>query len=191
MKATKRTEVTACVAFLRGINVGGNKPIKMEDLKKTFESLRFSKVQTVLASGNVVFETTEGGTEALAAKIEAKLKTTFGHQIGVIVRTIRDLARLEQSDPFKGIKVTPETRLYVTFLPGKAATRLQTPYRAPGKTFKIVRLTDTEVCSALTLTPGSQTTQLMASLEKEFGRQVTTRNWNTIARILKSIDGKA
>src|SRR5260221_10646488 len=45
------------IAFLRGINVGGNNLIKMSDLKKQFEDLGFTNVQTVIASGNVIFET--------------------------------------------------------------------------------------------------------------------------------------
>ena len=72
-------------AFLRGINVGGHKTVPMEKLKKAFEALRFKNVQTLLASGNVVFETQALSTAALEQMIEEKLKKIFGHEIGVLV----------------------------------------------------------------------------------------------------------
>ncbi len=174
------------VAFLRGINVGGHKTIKMDELKKAFEALGFASVKTLLASGNVLFAATAASESTLAKKIEKKLATAFGHEIGVLIRKIEGLQRLADADPFAGIKVTPQTRLYVTFLAEKNKSGLKIPYESPDKSFKIIRVTGSEVCSVLTLTPNSRTVDLMSVLEKEFGRKVTTRNWNTIEKILKA-----
>ncbi len=174
------------VAFLRGINVGGNKLIRMDDLKKAFAALGFTNVTTILASGNVLFESKPASAEALAGQIEEKLKKTFRTEIGVMVRRVEQLRRLEASHPFKGIAVTPQTRLYVTFLAEKPASQLKMPYTAPDKGFKILRVSPAEVCTALTLSPKGSTLDLMAFLEKQFGKRITTRNWNTITRILKA-----
>ncbi|MDE2590247.1 MAG: DUF1697 domain-containing protein [Patescibacteria group bacterium] len=173
------------VAFLRGINVGGHKPVQMEELKKAFESLGFENVKTFLASGNVLFETSQANERILAKKIEEKLKKTFGHKIDVLIHTIEELQRLDKLNPFKGITITPQTRLYVTFLSEKPKNNLKIPYESVNKNFKIIRATGSEVCSVLILQPNSQTIDLMDFLEKEFGRKITTRNWNTITRILK------
>jgi uncharacterized protein (DUF1697 family) len=176
-------------AFLRGINVGGNKQVPMERLKKTFESLGFKNVKTLLATGNVLFEAPSPSAAGLAGKIEDKLKRTFGFEIGTIVRTVEELQALADSNPFKGIKVTPETRLYVTFLARqepRSGSKLKIPFSTPEKDFHILRVTATEVCSALTLSPNRRTVDLMSILEKEFGKRVTTRNWNTVARVLKA-----
>lgn len=178
--------MTKYAAFLRGINVGGNKPVPMERLKKAFESLGFRNVKTLLATGNVLFEAASANAAALAGKIEEKLKRTFGFEIGTIVRTVEKLQELADSSPFKKIKVTPETRLYVTFLAEKPTSKLKIPYSTPEKDFQILRVTSTEVCSVLTLSPNRRTVDLMSILEKEFGKKVTTRNWNTIARVLKA-----
>ena len=178
--------MTHYVAFLRGINVGGHKPVPMEKLKNIFESLRFKNVRTLLASGNVMFDATSTSTVTLEKKIEDSLKKTFGHEIGAIVRTIEELHRLNKSQPFTGIDITPETRLYVTFLSEKSKNSLKTPYVSPDRKFSILRASACEVCCALVLTPVSRTVDLMSILEKEFGHEVTTRNWNTIARILKA-----
>lgn len=175
-------------AFLRGINVGGNKILKMEDLRRALASLGFKNVKTLLASGNVVFETAEPQASVVGEKIEKKLKTAFGTDIGVLVRKISELSRLVETDPFKGVKVTPQTRLYVTFLSEKPKSRLKVPFESSDKDFKILSVTDHEVCCALTLTPKSGTLDLMGFIEKEFGRKVTTRNWNTIIKVMKAVE---
>ena len=173
-------------AFLRGINVGGHKKIKMEDLRTVFDDTGFENVRTLLASGNVIFSAPAAGESALAKRVEEMLKTAFGYEIGVIIRKITGLQRLAEVKPFAGIKVTPQTRLYVTFLPEKSKSSLKIPYTSPDKSFKIIRATGGEVCSVLTLSPGSRTVDLMSILEKEFGRKITTRNWNTVEKILKA-----
>ncbi len=162
------------VAFLRGINVGGKNLIAMSDLKKAFEELGFRDVTTLLASGNVLFKATNA--KDLRTKIEKKLKTLAGKDINVLLRTIDDLKAL--GDPFKGIKVTPETRLYVTFLTEKPKGKV----RDAPPAFRIVKKTDTEVCSVLTLGTEGRTVDLMATLEKDLGKSITTRNWNTVVK---------
>ena len=177
--------MTAYVAFLRGINVGGNKPIKMADLQKAFESLGFRNVKTILASGNVLFAALKTPQSDLVQEIEEKLRETFGHEVGVLLRTIAGLRQLAAADPFKNIIVTPRTRLYVTFLSEKPKTNLRIPYETPEKDCGIVCVTDGEVCSFVVLSPDRGTTDLMNILEKQFGKKMTTRNWNTIAKILE------
>lgn len=173
-------------AFLRGINVGGNKIIPMAELKKTFEESGFKNVKTILASGNVVFETNQTDQEKLTKKIEDELKKKFKTEIFVNIRSIDDLNILSKKDPFKKIKITPETRLYVTFLPQAVRKKHKTPYSPENEHFSIVMITDREICSVLTLTPDRNTLDLMSYIEKEYGKKITTRNWNTINRILKS-----
>ena len=178
-----KTNAVGYVAFLRGINVGGNKLIKMEDLKRALVAMKFGNVKTLLASGNVIFETAKTKEATLAKTIAVALQDTFGSQIGVIVRSIDDIEKLIASNPFKGIKLTKETRLYVTFLPEKSKSSLKIPYSSPEKDLRILRATDTEVCSVLTLSPDRNSVDLMKIIEKEWGKNVTTRSWNTILKI--------
>jgi uncharacterized protein (DUF1697 family) len=173
------------VALLRGINVGGHKPVKMEELKKAFESLGFQNVKTLLASGNVLFETSKMGTDILVKQIEEKLEQELGHEVGVLLRTMEEIQNLADANPFKNIEVIQKTRLYVTFLPERQEREVKITHESTGNDFEIVRISASEVCSVLILSPGRGTTDLMSFLEKEFGRKITTWNWNTIARILK------
>ncbi len=174
-------------AFLRGINVGGQRRVTMNRLCKVFESLGFMNVKTLLASGNVLFESQRANTGRLVRRIEVRLKKTFGHDSYVIVRPLEELRDLVASNPFKGIRVTPWTRLFVTFLPEEPRTTLKIPYRSPDKSFRIIRLRDREVCSVLTLGPQwAKNLRQMNVLEKEFGKKVTTRTWNTVVRVVQA-----
>lgn len=174
------------VAFLRGINVGGSKTIKMHDLKEAFASIGFPDAKTILASGNVLFGAADADPRSLQARIEAGLARALGHEASVVVRGLDELRALADADPFVQVKTTPETRRYVTFLkqPAQRAARMRST--SPDGAFAIVRATPREVCSSLELSPGRQTTELMSYLEKELGSDVTTRNWNTIEKILKA-----
>jgi uncharacterized protein (DUF1697 family) len=173
-------------AFLRGINVGGNNLIKMEELKKVFESMGFRNVKTILASGNVIFESMEVKAPVIIQTIGEKLESAFGYNNGVIIRSIEQIRKIAIQEPFKQIKVTPQTRLYVTFLQEKSKSSLKIPYESPNKGYKIISNSEYEVFSVATLSPEVQSTDLMNILDKEFGRKVTTRNWNTIEKILKN-----
>jgi uncharacterized protein (DUF1697 family) len=176
--------MTGYVAFLRGINVGGNKKVPMAQLKKVMEKLGYGNVKTLLASGNVLFDAS-GSDATVASKIEKTLASAFGFTIPVILRRKADLEKLAESDPFKGITVTPETRLYVTFLRDKPKSTLKIPYASPDGNYRILRVSGMEIISVLQLTDGSRTVDAMAVLEKEFGKDVTTRNWNTVEKVLR------
>jgi uncharacterized protein (DUF1697 family) len=171
-------------AFLRGINVGGNKQIKMDALREAFAAWGFTDVRTLLASGNVLFEAEDQDSKKLAEIISRGIEETFGFAVSVIVRPLKELQALVEQNPFDGVAVTKDTRLYVTLLPEKRETQLSIPYETPEKDFVILRVSDKEVCGVLTLNRGRGTVDVMAILEKEFGRDITTRNWNTILKMV-------
>src|SRR5258708_35538765 len=92
------------IAFLRGINVGGKKVIKMEDLRRVFESLRFKNVRTFIASGNVIFDSPELDRKALSKKIERALFKAFSHRVPAVLLTAREVQEIVRRNPFKSIK---------------------------------------------------------------------------------------
>jgi uncharacterized protein (DUF1697 family) len=88
------------IAFLRAINVGGGRTVKMQSLRQVFESLGFSKVATFIASGNVVFETTKEKTKRLERKIERALKEVLGYEVRTFVRGEAELVKIANYRPF-------------------------------------------------------------------------------------------
>ena len=172
-------------AFLRGINVGGNKKVPMAQLKKMLEKMGFTDVETLLASGNVILTSKEENISSLTKRIALALETEFGFPVPVLIRKMSRLEEMAKTQPFKGIAVTKDIRLYVTFLSETPKSKLKIPYVSEDKSFRIFRLDDDAIYSVLDLSKGSGTVDAMAIIEKEFGKQVTTRNWNTIEKMLK------
>jgi uncharacterized protein (DUF1697 family) len=169
------------VAFLRGINVGGTALITMADLKRALSTLGFTNVQTLLASGNVVFEAPDKDPATLTTKIEQHLERCFHLKIAVLLRPAREIQSLIDSNPFKSIQPNPQTRLLITFLPDASV-----PHPKPGPSaapFGIVRFSQREICCAFDSQENRGTPDLMKTLEKQFGKRITTRTWNTIQRL--------
>ena len=91
--------MTAFVALLRAVNVGGTGKLPMSELKAMCESAGFKAVRTYIASGNVVFES--GKPEAaVKAELEARLAAYAGKPVGVLVRTAAELAGVLATNPF-------------------------------------------------------------------------------------------
>lgn len=173
--------MTQYVAFLRGINVGGHHKVPMTDLRLELEKLNFKNVVTFLNSGNILFETTESDLEN---KISAFLEKRFGFPVSVMIRKAETIVSLVKKDPFKLLEVTKEHRLYVTFLRKEADSNLSLPWGSLGNSFRIIGKEENIVFSVLDLSE-AKTTKAMEVLEKFYGKDITTRNWNTIERIAK------
>jgi uncharacterized protein (DUF1697 family) len=110
------------VAFLRAINVGGH-TVKMDYLRSLFEGLGFSNVETFIASGNVIFDSTSKNTRALEKKIEAGLQNALGYAVATFIRSTSELADIALRQPFSDTDA-PGHSLYIGFVadePGDTA----------------------------------------------------------------------
>jgi uncharacterized protein (DUF1697 family) len=88
------------ISMLRGINVGGHKRVKMDELRKSFEGLGFEQVQTYIQSGNVVFKAGKLSTPKLSKRIEEAILRDFGFPVSVISRSSDELAAVIEGNPF-------------------------------------------------------------------------------------------
>jgi uncharacterized protein (DUF1697 family) len=168
------------LSLLRGINVGGHKKVPMAELKKQYEKLGFKHVKTLLNSGNVVFE----GKDQHLSHIPEHLKKAFGFEIPVITIPFAQIVKILEKDPFRNIAVTSGKRLYVTFLPDRHHHPLAIPYASDNQGFQLIDQTDTMLFSVLDL-DRTGTPDAMKILEKNYGKNITTRNFNTIQKISK------
>jgi len=100
------------VVLLRAVNVGGTGKLSMAELKAMCIAQGYSKVQTYIASGNVVFET-RASPKRIKDALEARLKTYAGKSVGVIVRTADEMISVLKHNPFP--KAAPN-RTTVIFL---------------------------------------------------------------------------
>lgn len=153
------------VALLRGI-MPTNPNMRGEKLRQVFEELGFTNVETVIASGNVVFDSSSKSMPAIEKKIETALPEKLGFKSTTMVRSHEDITKLVKRNPFKGVKDEKPNYLVVTF-------------------FKDRRK---ELCSVVDLHTSSGS-NFMAGIEKKYGKEITTRTWKTIGRILKKMEG--
>lgn len=171
------------VAFLRGINVGGRKLIKMDALRSVFESIGFKNVRTYIQSGNVVFETARKDPVSLKSKVEKQLLQSFGHEVDVILMAYQDLAGIVKRDPFKQIK-QDDVVLFVTLLSTAPSASLKLPLPSTTENLDVIALHD----RAAFIVARRKKTGLFAFpnnfIEKQFGVVGTTRNWSSLRKIV-------
>jgi uncharacterized protein (DUF1697 family) len=108
----KQATTTRHVALLRGVNVNGI-TIKSADLKALFVELGFGAVRTVLASGNVLFDTSESDCAALRTRIEQALRKRFGYDAWIVLLTQKTMAEMAASYPFE--RIDEERHPYIVF----------------------------------------------------------------------------
>ena len=154
---------------------------KMPDLKRAFEAAGFTEVQTVLSSGNVVFSARSATTAALERKAETAMEKNLGHAFFTIVRSVESLQELLVSDPFRAFRLKPGAKRVVTFLRRPPAQKVVLPVERDGA--RIYALQGSEAFTAYVRNPGNPV--FMTLIEKTFGREQTTRTWDTVARIAR------
>jgi uncharacterized protein (DUF1697 family) len=104
------------VAFLRAINVGGH-TVKMDHLRNLFTGLGFANVETFIASGNVIFDSTSKSSSALEKKIENCLRKALGYEVATFIRSTSELAEIAQYMPFSASELSaPGHSLYIGFI---------------------------------------------------------------------------
>jgi uncharacterized protein (DUF1697 family) len=116
--------MTRYVAFLRAINVGGH-VVKMEDLRAHFELLKFTSVQTFIASGNVIFETTRKDAVVLCAMIESSLHKVLGYEVATFLRTESEVAAIARYRPFSDSAIASALTFCVGFLAAPLSAEAQ------------------------------------------------------------------
>ena len=149
------------VAMLRGINVSGSKPVKMEALRASFEALGFKNVRTYVQSGNVVFEAKERAAAPLGPKIVARIKRDFGFDVPVLVLSAGELARIVDENPFVKQRGVDLTKLHVTFLasaPAAAGLKKMEGVSSGRDAFTASARRSTSSAPTATATPSSRTT---------------------------------
>ena len=168
----------AYAAFLRGVSPMN---AKMPELKRAFERAGFGDVRTLLSSGNVVFSAVAAPITQLERKAEAAMQKHLGIAFITFVRPVNTLRRLLASDPYAEFELEPQSKRIVTFLHKKPSSVPALPIERDGARILVAR--DAEIFSVYTPTPRGPV--FMQLLDKAFGKETTTRTWETIAKVAK------
>lgn len=173
--------MTKYAAFLRGIGPG-NPNMAGGRLRETCEKLGFANVQSIIASGNLVFETDRSDARAIEQDLEQAWAEELGFHSMTIVKSQQEIEQLVAHDPFTGLSHGPSSYLMATFLKRPQTPRFDLPHRPEGKPYIITGYHNGVVFSVTDNTV-VKTTDLMTWLEREFSQDITSRTWNTIRRV--------
>jgi uncharacterized protein (DUF1697 family) len=171
------------VAFLRAINVGGHRIIKMEDLKRMFESFGLENVQTYIQSGNVIFESSKDDAASLETEIESQLEKAAGYKIQLFVRKMREVQSIANKSPFTA---RADETVFVAFLnqrPDKKAGQALMLFKSEADDFAV------KGREVYNLRRDREKSVFSPNfIEKIFKAPATTRNLTTIKKITEKYE---
>ena len=169
------------VALLRGINVGGNTMIKMEELRKAFEALGFERVVSYINSGNLAFDARKTGESNLVKKIEAAVEQLIGKNVQVMVREQAEIERIVANNPFAG-KYQSHKEMHVLFLKSELSAEQIEWLAEATPSSEHFQVSGREIYCHLPT--GVADSFLGRGLfEKNLKAAVTARNWRTVEKL--------
>jgi len=177
--------MTRYVAFLRAINVGGQRLIKMEELARIFTAAGLKNVRTYIQSGNVIFDSSSANAVALRKKIEKALLNVLGFEVIVMLRPLADIEEIVKRNPFKKTKADADQALFVVFLSEEPRQNPKLPLTSIVENLEVLEVTDRAAFIVLRRKKNGLFSFPNKFIEKELGVSGTTRNWNTVNKILK------
>jgi uncharacterized protein (DUF1697 family) len=168
------------VAFLRAINVGGH-VVKMERLRALFESLKLANVETMIASGNVLFDAAAGQqADALEHRIEQHLKKSLGYEVATFLRTPDEIGAIAAREPFAP---DPSAHaIYVAFLKTEPTNEARQKVLAFSNEADEFSANGREVYWKARKKV-SESTFSGAQLERALGMSATMRNITTVRKL--------
>jgi uncharacterized protein (DUF1697 family) len=180
--------MTTYVSLFRGINVGGHNGVRMDALKELHESLGLQKVQTYIQSGNVVFTSDGADVTQIQDDIEDGFAQKFSFQVKVMVRTAGELNAIIENNPFQNQPMKESNRVIAMFL---ASHPISTALEDIWKTYtgpEEIHIIGQEVF--IYYPEGMGRSKLTNTfLEKKLKTAGTARNWNTVLKLQKMMEG--
>jgi uncharacterized protein (DUF1697 family) len=177
------------IAFLRGINVGGHKLIKMADLVRIFTSAGCKNVRTFQQAGNVIFESRSVSSRRLTKKIEAALEAGLGYRVPIVVRSVPELLQTIKLSPFRKFEKSKDVMLLVVFLAEDPDPKPSLPFISITDNVEVFAMAEgTAFCVARRKKNGWFGFP-NGVVEKAFKVVATTRQWSTVQKVVKAAEG--
>lgn len=160
-----------------------NPNMRNDKLRGVLEDLGMKNVQSVISSGNVLFETDCKDSQVLEELIQAAWPKNLGFTSTTIIRSLGELQALQQKHPYENETHSLKTSLNVTFL---QRAQPHAKHLSDGVGYHIAAMYDKEVCSIIDTTR-AKTPDFMRQAEKTYGKEITTRTWKTVERIITKL----
>lgn len=172
------------ISLLRGVNVGGHHKVKMDDLRALYESLGFEDVQTYINSGNILFRTSARDPVRLRKQIEDAIERAYGFRCDVMLRTPGELRAIIARNPFAARPGMEANKCAIHFLAGEPRAATRELVMAIDCAPEELHLHGREMF--VYYTNGMARPKLsLAAVEKMLQTSGTSRNWNTVRKLLE------
>ena len=169
------------ISVLCAINVGGH-TVKMEHLRQLFKLFGYSRVETFIASGNVVFKSTSKNIPGLEKKIASGLRDALGYEIAAFIRTEIEIAAIASYRPFSQAELDAATAFNVAFLAESPDNSIQQKVSALLTAIDNFKIHGREIYW-LCRKKQSESTFSNIVLEKTLGMQSALRGMNTVKKM--------
>ena len=172
------------ICMLRGVNVGGRNMIKMDVLRAICESLKCESPQTLLQSGNVVFRTKNRNTGQLSKQLESAIEKKLRLRPRVILRAVSELREVIARSPFAKRSGLDPGKLVVSFIGGEPSSEARKQLLAMDIAPEELHVVGREL--HIYFPNGQGRPKLSwARVDKILGFPSTSRNWNTVTKLLQ------
>lgn len=159
--------------------------MRNEKLRHVCGELGLADVSTVISSGNIVFRSPSDPVE-LETSLEAAWQERLGFEATTIIRSRVELEAMIDSHPFGDREHGRATYLLATFFKHPLTVPFAVPYRPVDRDYEVTAATRKELFT-VTDTTSERTPDVMAWMEAEFGKEITSRTWLTVARVLRKM----
>lgn len=173
--------MTRYAAFLRGVNVGGVN-LKMADVAKALDDAGFRSVRTILASGNVLFDS-GSGVDTVRTKAEKALRDSFGYDAWVLAYPIDTVAAISRAYPFE--REVPDHHSYVTFVTDEQVLDELADLAKDAPAQEKIERGDGVIYWQVPKTATLDTTIGKTMGKKRYKSSTTTRNLRTLDKVLR------
>ncbi len=171
------------VAFLRGVNVGSGNRVPMSELKAVVEACGYRDPRTLLNSGNVVFRAPRATTATAARRIRAGLADRCAVDTPVLVRTRAELEQVLTENPLLRDAVSHPAKFLVMLFDGVVTADMAA--RITTAPFTVERAAVGAHAAYFSLPDGISASKPFELLGRQLGTGVTSRNWNTMTKLLE------
>ena len=172
------------IALLRGINVSGQKKVPMADLRNMLDTLNFRNTKTYIQTGNIVFDSRENDTYVLEEKIKGGIRSTFGFDVPVLVKSKNEFERILQRNPYTDPEAIDKKQVYFVLLKKAPEEKFIEEFSEDSYENEVFFIAG--ACVYLFCKAGYGKAKLDNNrIERKLKVEATTRNFRTMTKLLE------
>lgn len=172
------------ICLLRGINVSGQKIIKMDDLRNLFNKLNYSNVKTYIQSGNIIFNSEQKNKSTLLKTIREGIQERYNFSVEVLIKQKTDFENIVKNNPFKKDKNIDYKKVYISLLYSNPEISLINKINEYPSNNDVFIIKDNII---YVYCPGGYGKSKLSNnfFENKLKVFSTTRNWNTVNKLME------